>query len=85
MQIQPPSPRRLGVGVGGGNGYVGLLIDSEVYANMAATTYKGSTDPGPYTQHGSGDTSSAQSNANKIHKEEWKVYNLNENVYADLK
>ena len=58
---------------------------TEVYANLTNTGYTRLTEPGSYAQHGPGDTAAAQANTNAIHKEERRIYNLDENVNAALK
>ena len=57
-------------------------MDSVVYANLSATVYKIPTDPGSYVQHKAGNTEVSQANAKVIHKEEQRVYDLDENVDA---
>ena len=49
---------------------------TEVYANLANTGYTRLTEPGSYTQHGTGDTAAAWANTNAIHKEESRIYDL---------
>ena len=77
-------PTTLG-GVGGVNVYVGLLMDTAVYANLFTMVYTRPADPGPYAQHGAGDTAAVRSNTNTIHKEERRVYNIDDNVDTALK
>ena len=67
---------------GGRNGHIGLLVDTSVYENIATADYKRPTDPGPYEQHGTSNTSVAQANANPIYKEEMRIYELDDNVDA---
>ena len=65
-------------------GGVGLLMVSSIYANMSSTRYTRPTDPGPYSQHGPSDTTAARAYDNAIHKEERRVYNLDDKVDALL-
>ena len=58
-------PKNLG---GGRYFHIGLLMDTAVYANVATTAYARPTDPGPYAQHGPGDSAAKQAAANAIHK-----------------
>ena len=59
-------------------------MDAAVYANVATTSYATPTDPGPYAQHGPGDSAEAQSDANTIHKYGTRIYDLDKNVDAAL-
>ena len=68
--MQPSSLQHLG---GGGNGPIGLLMDAEVYATMAATAYTRPTEPVPHAQHGAGDTKAAQADVKVIYKEERRI------------
>ena len=61
---------------GGRNGNVGLIMDTEFYANLPGTPYKIPTEPGPYATHGAGDMAAARDDANKIHRGERRLYNL---------
>ena len=56
--------------------------DTSVYANVSTTAYARPTEPGPYTQHGPGDSVEARSNANATHKEGRRIYYLDENDSA---
>ena len=67
------------------NGHSRLLMDAAVYVNVAAMSYTILLDPGPYAQHGPVDSAGVQANANTIHKEGRRIYNLDENVDAALK
>ena len=67
------------------NGHIGLLMDTEVYANVATTAYARPAEPGPYAQHGPGNSAAAQPEANKIHKEARRIYDLDKNIDAALK
>ena len=43
--------------IGGGRiGHIGVLMDAAVYANAATTDYVRPTEPGPYAQHGPGES-----------------------------
>ena len=44
---------------GGRYVHIGLLMDTAVYANVATTAYARPTDPGPYAQHGPGDSAAS--------------------------
>ena len=70
---------------GGKNGHIGLLMDAAVYGNIAATAYVRPMEPGSYAQHGPGDSAAAQADANAIHEEGRRIYDLDENVDAALK
>ena len=56
-----------------------------MYANVETTAYTRPTEPGPYAQHGPGDSAAAQADANAIHKEGRRIYDLEENVDSLLK
>ena len=75
--MHQPSRRR--------NGHIGLIVNLSVYANVSTTDYVSSKDPGPYAQHGPVESAGGQANANTIHKEGRRIYNLDENVDAALK
>ena len=60
-------------------------METSVYDNVAITTYKIPTEPGPYEQHGPGNSEEAQYDANAIHKEGRRIYDLEQNVDAALK
>ena len=60
-------PTMLGGG-GGRNIHISLLMDAEVYTNIASIRYTRSTDSGPYIRHGPGDTAAAQSDTHDIRK-----------------
>ena len=51
---------------GGQNVHIGLLMDASVYANVASTVYERPEEPGPYAQHGPGDSASARADTNVI-------------------
>ena len=70
---------------GGHNGHIVLLMDASVYSDVATTAYARPKDPGPYAQHGPGNSEVKQSNKNAIHKEGRRIYDLDENVDAALK
>ena len=67
------------------NGHIGIIVNSSVYANVSTTYYVRPKDPGSYAQYGPGDSAWGQANANTIHKEGRRIYNLDENVDAALK
>ena len=69
----------------GRNGLIGIIMEGAVYANVSTTAYTRPTEPGPYKQHGQGDSAAAQADANAIHKEGRRIYDLNENVESVLK
>ena len=71
--------------VGGRNGHIGFIMYAAVYANISTTSYARPTEPGPYAQHGPCDSSVARADANTLHKEGRRIYDLNENVDAALK
>ena len=83
MPMQTPSLQILGGG--GCNIHTGLLVDTSVYANVVATAYTRPVEPVPYAQHGAGNTAAARADANGIHKEERRVYDIDENVDTSLK
>ena len=58
-------PTTLGVG---SNGRIGLIMDAAVHDNISTMAYTRPTDPGPYVQHGPGDSAAAQSDANVMQK-----------------
>ena len=60
-------------------------MNAAVYANLSMTAYKIWAEPVPYAQHGVGGISAAGTDANVIHKEERRAYDLNENIDAALK
>ena len=70
---------------GGRNGHIGLLMDVAVYDNAATTSYARPTDPGPYAQHSTGNSAVARADANSIHKEGRKIYDLDKKLDAALK
>ena len=43
-------------------------MDAEVYDNVTTADYARPTDPGPYAQHGPGDSEATRSEANEINK-----------------
>ena len=65
---------------GGQNGHTGLIMDTAVYESVATNGYTRPTETGPYAQHGTSNTAAARSNANSIHKEDMRFYNLYNNV-----
>ena len=72
--------------IGGGRiGHIGVLMDAAVYANAATTDYVRPTEPGPYAQHGPGESAAAQADKNAIYKEGRRIYDLDNNVDAALK
>ena len=75
----PMTPRR------GRNGHIRLIMDTEVYVNLSTTAYTRPTEPGPYAQHGVSNTAAAHDNANAIHKEARRVYDIDKNVDDTLK
>ena len=82
MQIKPPALQRLG---GGRNFHIGLIMNAAVYANLSMTAYKRWAEPVPYAQHGVGGTATPGTDMVEIHKEDHRVYDLNENIDATLK
>ena len=76
-------PMMLG-GWGGGD-HIVILMDASVYENVSTTRYTRLTNPVPYAQHGPGDTAAARANANDSHKEERRVYDIDNNVDAALR
>ena len=60
-------------------------MDTEVYDNVATIDYAILTEPGLYAQHGLGESAAAQADANAIHNEGRKIYDLDKNVNAALK
>ena len=66
-------PKTIG---GGHNVHIGLLVDKAVYSNIATAAYARPTQPGPYAQHGPGDSVAAQADENVIHKERRRIYDL---------
>ena len=60
-------------------------MDASVSSNLFTTTYTRQTEQGPYAQHGSSDTAAAQADANSIHKEAQRVYDIDDSVDAALK
>ena len=67
------------------NGHSRLLMDAAVYVNVAAMSYTILLDPGPYAQHGVGDSTVERADANVIHKKPRRIYDIDENVDATLK
>ena len=67
------------------NGHIGLIMYAEVYANVLTMAYASPTEPGSYSQHGTGNSEATQANANVIHKEGRIIYDLDKNVDAELK
>ena len=61
---------------GGRNGRIGLIMDASVYANVSTTEYLRPTEPLPYAQHGPDNSAAARANANDIHKEERRIYDI---------
>ena len=60
-------------------------MDAAVYDTVTTMAYARPTGPGPYAQHGPGDSASALADANAIHKEGRIIYNLDNNVDVALK
>ena len=56
-----------------------------MYVNFSTTAYTRMTEPIPYAKYEVGDRSSEQDDVNAIHKEELRVYDIDENVDAALK
>ena len=50
------------------NGHIGLIMDTAVYDNLLTTAYARPPEPGPYVQHGPGDSAAARADANDIQK-----------------
>ena len=67
------------------NGHNGLLMDTSVYESVSTTGYTRPTETGPYAQHGTSDTAAARANANSIHKEDMRFYNLYDNLNTTSK
>ena len=55
-------------------------MDTAVYESVATTGYTRPTETGLYAQHGTSDTAAARANANSMHKEDMRFYNLYNNV-----
>ena len=70
---------------GGQNGHTCLLMNTSVYLRVATTGYTRPTETGPYAQHGTSNTVAARANANSIHKEDMRCYNLYDNVNTTSK
>ena len=56
-----------------------------MYANLSTTAYTRPTKPGLYAQHGVGGTATPGTDMVEIHKEDQRVYDLNENIDTTLK
>ena len=70
---------------GGRNGNLVLAMEAAVYDNLSGTSYTRPTEPAPYATHGARQTAAAWTNSNTIHKEEWRIYDIVENIYNILK
>ena len=70
---------------GGRNGHIALIMDAAVSANVSTMAYIIPMDPGPYAQPGPGNSAAARADANVIHKEGRRIYDLDENLDATLK
>ena len=70
---------------GGRNVHIGLIMDAAVHVNVSITAYTRPMDPGPYVQHGPYDSAAARADANEIHNEWRRIYNLDKNVNATLR
>ena len=55
------------------------------YADVATTAYTRTTEPGPYAQHGKGDSAEVRADANATHKYGSRIYELENNLDAALK
>ena len=60
-------------------------METSVYANIATTEYTRPMEPGPYENHGPGYKTASIADANAMHKEERRIYDLDENVNATIK
>ena len=74
-------PTKLG---GEQNGHIGIIMDAAVYSSISTAAYARPTEPGPYTQHGPGDSVVAQSDASAIQKEGRIICDLDENIDTRL-
>ena len=62
------------------NGYMRLIMDAAVHANLSGTPYTRQTEPKPYATHGARNTAAEWSDVNINHKKEWHLYNLDDNI-----